>query len=216
MGNEGGAGGRIGRMNAQTPWLVVGLGNPGAEYAQTRHNVGHLTLDVLLGRASAQFTRHRTGTRTADVRLGMLPGGVPGPRAVLAICESYMNTSGGPVGRLMSFLKIGPENLLVVHDDLDLPAHELRLKRGGGEGGHNGLKSISQVLGTKDYHRLRIGIGRPPGRQDPADYVLARISAKERPEWDVTFEEAADVVEDVLIRGFPQTQQALHSKNSGR
>ncbi len=215
MRNEGGADGRIEHMNAQTPWLVVGLGNPGAEYAHTRHNVGHLVLDVLLGRTSAQLKHHRTCTRTAEVRLGMLPGGVPGPKAILATCESYMNVSGGPVGRLMNFLKIAPENLLVIHDDLDLPAHELRLKRGGGEGGHNGLKSISQVLETKDYHRLRIGIGRPPGRQDPADYVLARISAKERPEWDVTFEDAADVVESVLLRGFVETQQALHAKNSG-
>ncbi len=203
-------------MTSQTPWLVVGLGNPGTEYASTRHNVGHLTIDALLRRAGAQLARHRTGTRTAEVRLGVLPGGAPGPKVLLAICESYMNTSGGPVGRLMSFLKIEPDHLLVVHDDLDLPAHELRLKRGGGEGGHNGLKSISQVLGTKDYHRLRIGIGRPPGRQDPADYVLARISAKERPEWDVTVEEAGDVVEDVVLRGFSEAQQSLHSANGGR
>ncbi|WP_115726876.1 aminoacyl-tRNA hydrolase [Actinomyces culturomici] len=202
-------------MIPDSPWLVVGLGNPGAEYASTRHNVGHLTLDVLAGRARASWTGHRSGTHVADVRLGILPGGAPGPKVVLAVSDSYMNTSGGPVGRLMSFLGIGADRLLVVHDDLDLPAHELRLKRGGGEGGHNGLKSISQVLGTKDYHRLRIGIGRPPGRQDPADYVLARIGAKERVDWDVTFEEAADVVEDIVTKGFSETQQALHSRNSG-
>lgn len=202
-------------MTPTSPWLVVGLGNPGAEYASTRHNVGHLTLDVLARRTRASWTGHRSGTHVADVRLGVLPGGAPGPRVVLATSDSYMNTSGGPVGRLMKFLDIPAERLLVVHDDLDLPAHELRLKRGGGEGGHNGLKSISQVIGTKDYHRLRIGIGRPPGRQDPADYVLARISAKERVDWDVTFEEAADVVEAIVAAGFAETQQELHSKNSG-
>lgn len=198
-------------MTVQTPWLVLGLGNPGPEYASTRHNVGHLSIDVLAKRAGATLVRHRSATRIAQVRLGVGPGGAPGPPTILAISESYMNTSGGPLGRLMSFLKITPDRLLVIHDDLDLPAHELRLKRGGGEGGHNGLKSISQVLGTKDYHRLRIGIGRPPGRQNPADFVLSRISLKERPDWDVTFEQAADVVEDIVLCGFSKAQQSLHS-----
>lgn len=110
------------------PWLVVGLGNPGPEYAHTRHNVGHLTIDVLAARTSARLTAHRTGTHVAEVRLGTLPGGAPGPRVVLATSDSYMNTSGGPVGRLARFLGIGADRLLVLHDDLDLPAHELRLK----------------------------------------------------------------------------------------
>lgn len=193
------------------PWLVVGLGNPGPEYARTRHNVGHMTIDVLARRASARLTAHRTGTHVAEVRLGTLPGGVPGPRVVLATSDSYMNTSGGPVGRLARFLGIGAEHLLVLHDDLDLPAHELRLKRGGGEAGHNGLRSISQVLGTRDYARLRIGIGRPPGHQDPAAYVLAPIPQRDMGEWDVTLELAADVVEDVVLRGFADAQQTLHS-----
>lgn len=196
------------------PWLVVGLGNPGPEYAHTRHNVGHLTVDVLAARSSARLTAHRTGTHVAEVRLGTLPGGAPGPRVVLATSDSYMNTSGGPVGRLARFLGIGADHLLVLHDDLDLPAHELRLKRGGGEAGHNGLKSVSQVLGTRDYSRLRIGIGRPPGHQDPAAYVLAPITLRERPGWDVTFELAADVVEDVVLRGFTEAQQTLHSHHA--
>ncbi len=194
------------------PWLVVGLGNPGSEYAQTRHNVGHMTVDVLASRTGAALNAHRTRTHVADTRLGVLPGGAPGPRVVFAVSDSYMNTSGGPIGALASFLGIGVDHLLVIHDDLDLPSQELRLKRGGGEGGHNGLKSISQVMGTRDYHRLRIGIGRPPGRQDPADFVLARLAARDRPEWDVTFEEAADAVEDVITRGFLEAQQTLHSQ----
>jgi aminoacyl-tRNA hydrolase len=195
-----------------SPWLVVGLGNPGAQYASTRHNVGHLTIDVLAARAGAVLKTHRSRTRVADVRLGVGPGGVPGPRAVLACSETYMNTTGGPIRRLADFLGIGAQRILVVHDDLDLPPHELRLKAGGGEGGHNGLKSLTQALGTRDYHRLRIGIGRPPGRMDPADYVLAPIPAKERPDWDVTLEEAADAVEGVVAEGFAPTQQALHTR----
>lgn len=201
-------------MTPTSPWLVVGLGNPGAEYASTRHNAGHLTVDVLARRAGAAWNGHRTGTRIAEARLGILPGGAPGPKIVLAKSDSYMNTSGGPIGRLMRFLSLPVERLLVIHDDLDLPPHQLRLKRGGGEGGHNGLKSISQVLGTKDYHRLRIGIGRPPGRMEVSDFVLAQIPAKDRPDWDVTVEEAADVVESIVTGGFAETQQDLHSKNA--
>lgn len=215
-GTRGGSRDRIDAMSASSPWLVVGLGNPGAHYAITRHNAGRLTVDLLARRGGASLRAHGSGTHTADIRLGVGPGGVPGPKAVIAVPDSYMNTSGGPIGRLMRFLSITPDRLLVIHDDLDLPAHELRLKRGGGEGGHNGLKSISQVLGTKDYHRLRIGIGRPPGRQDPADFVLATIGLKDRAEWDVTFERAADVVEDIVTGGFTTAQQTLHSANAGR
>ena len=198
-------------MTTDGPWLVVGLGNPGAQYASTRHNVGYLTLDVLASRGGATLTSHRSRTHTADVRLGIGPGGVPGPRVILARSDSYMNTSGGPISALASFHKIEPSRILVIHDDMDLPAHTLRLKIGGGEGGHNGLKSLSQHLGTRDYARLRIGVGRPPGRMDPADYVLATLPSKERPDWDVTFEQAADVVEDIVTKGFAPTQMALHT-----
>ena len=130
---------------------------------------------------------------------------------ILARSDSYMNTSGGPISALASFHKIEPSRILVIHDDMDLPAHTLRLKVGGGEGGHNGLKSLTQHLGTRDYARLRIGVGRPPGRMDPADYVLAALPTKERPDWDVTFEQAADVVEDIVTKGFVPTQMALHT-----
>lgn len=198
-------------MASENTWLVVGLGNPGPEYAHTRHNVGHMVIDALAARTGGRLVSHRSRTHVADVRLGVLPGGAPGPRVVLAVSDSYMNTSGGPVSRLASFLGIGADRLLVLHDELDIPAHELRLKTGGGEGGHNGLKSISQHLSTRDYHRLRIGIGRPPGRQDPADFVLAPIPTCERVEWDVTVERAADVVEEVVTLGFDVAQQRLHT-----
>lgn len=199
--------------STDAPWLVVGLGNPGPEYAHTRHNVGHMTIDVLCARLGVRPTAHRSGMHVAQGRVGVLPGGAPGPRVVLATSDSYMNTSGGPVGRLAQFLGTGVDHLLVVHDDLDLPAHELRLKHGGGEAGHNGLKSISQVMGSRDYSRLRIGIGRPPGHQDPAAYVLAPFSKRERTDWEVTLELAADTVEDVVLRGFVEAQQTLHSRH---
>lgn len=195
-----------------SPWLVVGLGNPGTRYAQNRHNVGQTVIDVLAGRAGSRLSSHKTHTRVADVRLGVLPGGAPGPRVILACTTGYMNESGGPVKALARFYDVDPaSHLLVIHDDLDLPAHTLRLKRGGGEGGHNGLRSISQALGTRDYARLRVGVGRPPGRQDPADFVLSDFPGRERAELAVTLEQAADVVEQVAVDGFTAAQQRLHT-----
>ncbi|MDO4901154.1 aminoacyl-tRNA hydrolase [Actinomyces sp.] len=195
-----------------SPWLVVGLGNSGTRYARNRHNVGQMVIDVLAGRAGSGLSSHKTRARVADVRLGVLPGGVPGPRVILAGTVGYMNESGGPVKALAHFYDVEPTvRLLVIHDDLDLPAHRLRLKRGGGEGGHNGLRSISAALGTRDFARLRIGVGRPPGRQDPADFVLSDFPGRERAELAVTLEQAADTVEQVVADGFTAAQQRLHS-----
>ncbi|MBF0697692.1 aminoacyl-tRNA hydrolase [Actinomyces bowdenii] len=194
------------------PWLIVGLGNPEARYARNRHNVGHMVIDVLAGRAGARLSPHKARARLAEVRLGMLPGGAPGPRAILAVPTSFMNVSGGPVKSLLGYYGVDPRaGLLVIHDELDIPPHELRLKRGGGEGGHNGLRSISSVLGTKDYARLRVGVGRPPGRQDPAAFVLSDFPAREREELAVTLEQAADVVEQMVAEGFETAQQRLHA-----
>ena len=194
-------------------WLVVGLGNPGTRYARNRHNVGYMVLDVLAERTGSRFSNHKKArARVAEGRLGMMPGGAPGPRVILAEPSVLMNLSGGPVAGLVSYYGIDPASrLLVIHDELDLPAHELRLKRGGGEGGHNGLRSISRALGARDYARLRVGIGRPPGRQDPADFVLSDVPARERDALAVTLERAADVVEDVVAHGFAEAQQRLHS-----
>lgn len=194
------------------PWLIVGLGNPEPRYARNRHNVGRMVIDVLAGRAGARLGGHRTRARLAEARLGVMSGGAPGPRVILAEPASYMNLSGGPVKALVGFYRVDPTaRLLVIHDDLDLPAHALRLKRGGGEGGHNGLRSIGRALGTRDYARLRVGIGRPPGRQDPADFVLSDFPARERGELGVTLEQAADAVEAVVELGFEAAQQRLHS-----
>lgn len=195
------------------PWLVVGLGNPGPAYARNRHNVGHLVLDVLSGRTSGSFTSHKARAAVLDTRLGTLPGGAPGPRAILAKPATYMNVSGGPVAALVQFYGIEPERLLVVHDELDLPVHTVRLKRGGGEGGHNGLRSISSALGSKDYVRLRVGVGRPPGRMAAADYVLADFTSAERSELAVTLERAADAATDVVVHGLTAAQNTWNTRD---
>jgi PTH1 family peptidyl-tRNA hydrolase len=184
------------------PALVVGLGNPGAEYADTRHNVGFRVVDLLATRAGGgRFSRHRSN---ADV----LEGRLAGRRVVLAKPRTYMNVSGGPVAGLVKYFG---GDLVVVHDDLDLGFGVVRLKLGGGEGGHNGLRSISASLGTKDYLRVRFGIGRPPGRQDPADFVLKRFSGTERKELEFAVDLAADATEALLTDGLEPTQNRFHA-----
>lgn len=188
---------------------IVGLGNPGPKYANTRHNVGHLVIDELVARSQGKLSAHRSRTYLMTGRLASAPVGEGG--FVLAVCDSYMNVSGGPVKGLLQYFKIEPSDLLVIHDDLDITEHTLRLKDGGGEGGHNGLKSISSAIGTKNYQRLRIGVGRPPGQQDAADYLLSQITGTAKTEYGVTVAKAADVVEDVLSRGFAAAQADLHT-----
>ena len=196
---------------ADGTFLVVGLGNPGPTYAGNRHNVGQMVLDVLAREIPGGFVTHKARAQVLDGRLGVLPSGAPGPRVVLAKPSTYMNLSGGPVAALVRFYDVPLERLLVVHDELDLPPATLRLKRGGGEGGHNGLKSISAALGSKDYLRLRVGIGRPPGRQDPAEFVLRDFPVSEREDLAVTLEEAADGVRDVVEKGLVLAQDRLHA-----
>lgn len=192
-------------------WLVVGLGNPGPGYAGNRHNVGQMVLDELADRAGCAFRSHRSNAVVAQARLGVLPGGRPGPRVVLAKPASYMNVSGGAVAGLSRFFSIDTEHVLVVHDELDLPFATLRLKRGGGEGGHNGLRDITKALGTKDYVRARVGVGRPPGRMDPADFVLRDFSTTERKELPFLLPEAADAVELVVTAGLGAAQTRVHA-----
>lgn len=193
------------------PWLVVGLGNPGPSYAGNRHNVGHMVLAELAHRAGATFTAHRSRAKIADVRLGTGPGGVPGPRAILARPTTYMNLSGGPVAGLCAYLQIPADRVLVVHDELDIPFAQVRLKAGGGEGGHNGLRSISSALGTRDYLRVRVGVGRPPGRTDAADHVLRDFSTAERTDLGWLVDSAADAVELVVHEGLLAAQQRFHA-----
>lgn len=188
---------------------IVGLGNPGPKYANTRHNVGRMVVNELVRRSGGNLSAHRSRNYIMSGRLTTAPSGEGS--FVLAICDSYMNVSGGPVRGLLDYFTIEPPALLVIHDDLDLPAHVLKLKDGGGDGGHNGLKSISTAVRTKNYQRLRIGVGRPPGTQDAADFVLSPLVGEARKEYDVTVAKAADVVEDILGRGFAAAQADLHA-----
>jgi peptidyl-tRNA hydrolase, PTH1 family len=183
--------------------LVVGLGNPGPRYAGTRHNVGFLVVDLLAERIGGRFKAHRGRSDVVEGRLA----GVP---VVLAKPRSYMNESGGPIVAISRFYKVPVDRLTIVHDDLDLPFGTLRLKRGGGDGGHNGLRSATSALGTRDYARVRFGIGRPPGRQDPADYVLRDFSAAERKELGYLVDRAADAVETLLADGIESAQNKFN------
>ena len=194
------------------PWLVVGLGNPGPTYAGNRHNVGHMVLDVLAGRAGAAFSAHKARAAVAEARLGVLPGGAPGPRVLLAKPSTYMNTSGGPVAGLAQYFGIDPDHVVVVHDEVDIPFGDIKLKAGGGEGGHNGLRDITKALGTRDYVRVRTGVGRPPGRMDTADFVLKNFSGAEAKELPFLLDDAADAVEMVLTQGLLAAQGRFHTK----
>lgn len=188
------------------PWLLVGLGNPGREYAGNRHNVGFMVADLLASRVGAKFGRHRRAV--AEVAEGRL--GFGGPRLILMKPLTFMNLSGAPVSSLAQFFKVPLEHVVAMHDELDVPFGQVRAKRGGGEGGHNGLRSMSKSLGSKDYARVRFGVGRPPGRQDPADYVLSDFSAAERKELDFLVDRAADVVEAVVQEGVEWAQNKYH------
>ena len=193
----------------------MGLGNPGPRYAGNRHNVGQMVVAQLAGDLGAKLSSHRSRAQVAEARLHPA-GGRPGARVVLAAPTSYMNESGGQVVAAVRFFKVVPERLLVVHDELDLPFGDVVLKRGGGEGGHNGLRSISTSLGTRDYARLRIGVGRPPGRMDPADFVLRDFSTVERKELPFVISDAVDAVTAVLERGWERAQNAVNAERKSR
>lgn len=192
-------------------WLVVGLGNPGPGYAGSRHNVGAMVVAELATRGSVNLARHKGRASAGSTRLGVAPGGAPGPAAVLAIPSGYMNESGGPVSSLLSYYSLSPERLIVVHDELDIDFGQIRLKRGGGEGGHNGLRSVSASIGTRDYLRVRVGTGRPPGRMDPADFVLRDFSPTERKDLSLLIDDAADAVELLATSGLTGAQQRFHA-----
>lgn len=191
-------------------WLVVGLGNPGAKYAATRHNVGQMVVDELGERLGGAFGAHQSNARTLEGRL--VPGG---PKLVLAKPNSFMNLSGGPVAGLARYFGVDPERIIVVHDELDIPFDTIKLKRGGGHGGHNGLRDIAKALDTPEFVRVRTGIGRPPGRQDPADYVLKPFSGAERETLPILIADAADAVVRVIEAGLTAAQQDFHGKGTG-
>src|SRR6478609_6950677 len=191
-------------------WLVVGLGNPGPSYAGHRHNIGYLVTDELARRMGSSFRAHKSGR--ADVVEGRFGApGQPGPRVVLARPRSYMNEVGGPVKALATFYKVPPERVVAIHDELDIPFDTMRVKLGGGDNGHNGLKSMRSSLGTGDFHRVRVGIGRPPGRQEVADFVLSNYSTAERKILPFQVDKAADAVESLVADGLERTQQNFNS-----
>lgn len=195
--------------DANAPWLIVGLGNPGPEYANNRHNVGFMVADLLADRIGGKFKR--AGKAQAQVLEGRI--GAPGPasrRVVLVKPTSFMNLSGGPVNALRDFYKVPLANVVAVHDELDIDYGTLRLKLGGGDNGHNGLKSMTKAMGP-DYHRVRFGIGRPPGRMQVADFVLKDFSSTERKELDFLVDRATDSVECLVSEGLERAQSAYNS-----
>ncbi|MER1997338.1 MAG: aminoacyl-tRNA hydrolase [Arthrobacter sp.] len=187
-------------------WLVAGLGNPGPGYSRNRHNVGQMVLDELASRMGGRFKAHKSRAQVLEGRIG-----IGGPRVVLAKPLTYMNLSGGPVSSLARFYGIEPENVVAVHDEIDIPFNSVKLKLGGGEGGHNGLRDISKALGTKDYLRVRVGVGRPPGRMDTADWVLKDFGSAESKELPFLVSDGADAVELLLSDGLLAAQQKFHT-----
>ncbi|PQZ98256.1 aminoacyl-tRNA hydrolase [Arthrobacter sp. MYb224] len=187
-------------------WLVAGLGNPGPGYAGNRHNIGHMVLDELAQRSGSKFKTHSSRAQIIQGRLG-----IGGPRIVLAKPLTYMNLSGGPVANLAKFFGIGIEKLIVVHDEIDIPFDTVKLKRGGGEGGHNGLRDISKAMGSKDYLRVRAGVGRPSGRMDTADWVLQDFSKTEKQVLPFLIDNSADAVELLMSSGLDAAQEKFHT-----
>jgi len=185
-------------------WIIAGLGNPGPEYAGNRHNAGQMVLALLAERMGARFKASRTRNDIAEGRLAGQP-------VTLARPQSYMNLSGGPVAALLGFYKLSPERAVVIHDELDVPFDAVRLKLGGGDNGHNGLRSITAALGTRDYYRVRFGIGRPPGRMDAANFVLRDFSPTERKELPFALDRCADAVETLITKGLTEAQNLYHT-----
>jgi PTH1 family peptidyl-tRNA hydrolase len=191
-------------------WLVAGLGNPGPAYAGHRHNVGYLVADELAARLGSPFRAHKAArAEVVEGRIG--DPGTDAPRVVLARGRCYMNESGGPIKALMTFYKVPADRLVVVHDELDLPFGTLRVKLGGGDNGHNGLRSVRSSLGTGEFNRVRVGIGRPPGRKDVSDHVLSDYSSAERRDVPFQVDRAADAVESLVVDGLAATQQTYNS-----
>jgi PTH1 family peptidyl-tRNA hydrolase len=197
-------------VSEQETWLVVGLGNPGPTYAGHRHNVGYHVVDELARRMGGSLRAHKSG-RAEALEGRLAPPGSPAAKVVLGRARGYMNESGGAVSTLAKFYGVAADHLIAIHDELDIAFDTLRVKFGGGDNGHNGLRSIRSSLGTGDFYRVRVGIGRPPGRQDPADFVLSNYSAAERKVLPFQVDKAADAVECLVEKGLAETQQRFNS-----
>jgi PTH1 family peptidyl-tRNA hydrolase len=184
-------------------WLIAGLGNPGTQYAGNRHNVGYMCCDAMATEFGAHLRRDKSRTMAATVAIDGIP-------AVLAKPMSFMNASGGPIAALRSFYKIPTDRIVVIHDELDLPFATIRLKLGGGDNGHNGLRSVTSALGSREYCRIRVGIGRPPGRMDPADYVLRDFSPPERAALPEVIDRVGAIALVLLRSGIAAAQNEYH------
>jgi PTH1 family peptidyl-tRNA hydrolase len=189
-------------------WLVVGLGNPGDQYAATRHNIGQMVIDELARRHSVKFSSHKSRTDIAAFKLGV---GIDAHSVIIGKSKSYMNETGGPVKALANFYSVEPEKIIALHDELDIPFAAIRTKLAGGDNGHNGLKSMTSSFGTPNYYRIRLGIGRPMGQQDPADFVLKAFSKVEQKDLAEFIDRGADVVESLITKGLEATQSAFNS-----
>ena len=192
---------------SNSTWLVVGLGNPGPDYAANRHNVGQMVLDILADRISATFKSHKANASVAEGRIGF-----GGPKVILAKPGTYMNNSGGPVANLMKFYDVAIQNVIVVHDELDIDAGAVRVKQAGGHAGHNGLRDIIAAADSNDFVRVRVGIGRPPGRMDAADFVLKNFSGDERKELPLLLALSADAVEEIVTKGALEAMNAVNAR----
>ena len=192
-------------MSSTDAWLVVGLGNPGPTYERTRHNIGAIVIDELAQRFTSPLKRHKRAlAEVAEIKIGE-------HKVVIAKPLSYMNESGGPVKALASFYKVPLEQIIVLHDELDIPLGTIRLKLGGGDNGHNGLKSIRGAFGNGEWHRVRLGIGRPPGNQDPSDFVLKPFSSTESVEVSVLRENGAEATQKLITDGLLAAQSTFNS-----
>ena len=189
-------------------WLVVGLGNPGNQYAATRHNVGQMVIDHLVKRHNLKLSSHKSRTDIAAYKLGV---GGEAHSVILAKSKSYMNESGGPIKALATFYSVEPAKIIVLHDELDIPYAAIRAKIAGGDNGHNGLKSLTSSFGTADYFRIRLGIGRPMGQQDPGDFVLKQFSKEEKKDLEEFIDRGADCVEFLIDKGLELTQSKFNS-----
>lgn len=204
----------FGRTNAgasksqSNRWLIIGLGNPGPEYENTRHNIGAMVVSQMAQTAKAKFSSHKARANVAEFRMGV---GVEAPSLILATLRCYMNESGGPTKALADFYKIKGDHIIIAHDELDIPYQAIRVKFGGGDNGHNGLKSITSALGSGDYFRLRLGIGRPPASQSPADFVLKPFSSAERKTMEEYLITGAQATESLVQYGLEKTQQNFNS-----
>lgn len=192
-------------MTSET-WLVAGLGNPGPGYTHNRHNVGQMVVDELATRIGGKFKTHSSRAQILEGRLG-----IGGPKLILAKPMTFMNLSGGPVGNLAKFFGIDPKHVIAIHDEIDIPFDTVKLKLGGGEGGHNGLRDISKALGTKDYLRVRVGVGRPPGRMETADFVLKDFSKDEKKSLPFLLDSSADAVEEIVRSGWEAALKKINA-----